>query len=265
MNSRLNFIDQNARLGSQVEIGPFSTIYGDVVIGDHTWIGPNVTIMDGARIGDHCRIFPGAVIAAPPQDLKYRGESTTVTIGNHTTIRECATINRGTALDRGDTSIGNHCLIMAYVHVAHDCIIGDEVILANSVQMAGHVHIHTSAVIGGTTAIHQFVQIGMHSMVSGGSLVKKDVPPYVTMAHEPLAYCGINAEGMRRRGFAGDKMNEIQDIYRLFYLSGLNTSEAFSRIKSLMAPSAERDEILRFIEHSKRGITRGRTSKIYGD
>lgn len=257
MDQALSSISKKAKIGSEVTVGPFSTIYGDVEIGDFTWIGPNVTIMDGARIGKHCKIFPGTVISAEPQDLKYQGEPSTVTIGDHTTIRECVTINRGTVLDRSDTRVGNHCMLMAYTHIAHDCVIGNRVILANAVQMAGHVHIGDYAFVGGTTAIHQFVQIGAHSMISGGCLVRKDVPPYVTAAREPLAYAGINSIGLRRRGFSDEKIRELQDIYRWFYVSGLNTTEALSKIRLELPPSPERDEILRFIERSNRGLMRG--------
>lgn len=257
MNSALTSIDPTAKIGQNVTIGPFTTIQGNVEIGDGTAIGSNVTIMNGARIGTHCKIFPGAVIAAEPQDLKYNGESSTVTIGNHTTIRECVTINRGTALDRSDTHIGDHCVVMAYTHIAHDCVIGNHVILANGVQMAGHVHIENYAFIGGTTAIHQFVHIGAHAMISGGCLVRKDVPPYVTAAREPLSYAGVNAVGMRRRDFTNEKINEIQDIYRWFYLKGLNTTDALDKIKLACTPSTERDAIVTFMEQSNRGLMRG--------
>lgn len=213
--------------------------------------------MDGARIGKHCKIYPGAVISAPPQDLKYKGESSTVSIGDHTVIRECVTINKGTALDRSETSIGSHCLLMAYVHVAHDCVIKNNVILANAVQMAGHVHISDYAFVGGTSAIHQFVKIGAHTMIGGGSLVRKDVPPYITAAREPLSYAGINSIGLRRRGFSNEQINEIQEVYRIIYLSGLNNASALDKIKLELNPSPERDHIIRFIENSSRGMIRG--------
>lgn len=250
-------VSTRAQIGTNVSIGPFSYIADDVTIGDDTWIGPNVTIMDGARIGERCRIFPGAVIAAEPQDLKYRGEPTTVTIGHDTTIRECVTINKGTALDRSNTYVGNHCVLMAYTHIAHDCVINDHVILANSVQMAGHVHLGQHAFVGGTTAIHQFVKIGAHSMISGGSLVRKDVPPFITAARDPLAYAGVNSTGLRRRGFSNEKIREIQDIYRVFYLSALNNSDALDKIKLEQPPTPERDDIIKFIEDSSRGLVRG--------
>ena len=177
MNQPLANIHPDARIGNNVRIEPFATIAADVEIGDDCWIGPNAVIMDGARIGKGVQIFPGAIISSVPQDLKFAGEKTSTIIGDYTVIREYATVSRGTA-DRFKTEIGNHCLIMAYVHVAHDCIIGNHCIIANSVQLAGHVIIEDFVVIGGTSAVHQFVKIGAHAMVSGGSLVRKDVPPY---------------------------------------------------------------------------------------
>jgi UDP-N-acetylglucosamine acyltransferase len=213
--------------------------------------------MDGARIGKNCRIFPGSVISAPPQDLKYKGEPTTVTIGDNTVIRECVTLNRGTALDKNTTAIGQNCLLMAYVHVAHDCLIGNSVIVANAVQLAGHIDVQDYAFVGGVSAVHQFVKIGAHAMVSGGSLVRKDVPPFTKAARVPLGYSGINSIGLRRRGFSSEKINEIQEIYRIIYLSGLNNTMALNEIELKMTPSKERDEILNFIRNSERGIMRG--------
>jgi UDP-N-acetylglucosamine acyltransferase len=254
MNQTLAYIHPEARIAQHVVIEPFTTIYGDVEIGEGTWIGPNVTIMEGARIGKNCKIFPGAVISAPPQDLKYKGEPSTVTIGDNTTIRECVTLNRGTALDKNTTIIGQNCLVMAYVHVAHDCIIGNNVIISNSVQLAGHIEVQDYVNIGGTTAIQQFVKIGTSAFVSGGALVRKDVPPFVKAAREPLAYCGINSVGLRRRGFSNEKINEIQEIYRNIYLRGLNNADALDVIELEMAPSKERDEVLHFVRTSERGI-----------
>lgn len=257
MNHHLAFIHPDASIGENVTIEPFTYIDQGVTIGDNSKIGPNVTIKAGTTLGNNCQVYPGAVIGAEPQDLKFAGEYSTVSIGNDVIIRECVTINRGTALDKGDTYIGNHVVLMAYTHIAHDCIIGDHVILANSVQMAGHVHIGNYAFLGGTTAVHQFVKIGAHAMISGGSLVRKDVPPYVTAARDPLSYMGVNSIGLRRRGFGNDKINELQDIYRVFYVSGLNNTDALEKIKTEMTPSTERDEIIRFIEESSRGLMRG--------
>ncbi|MDQ3535055.1 MAG: acyl-ACP--UDP-N-acetylglucosamine O-acyltransferase [Bacteroidota bacterium] len=257
MNQPLAYIHPEAKIASNVVIDPFSSINKNVEIDEGTWIGSNVTIMEGARIGKNCKIFPGAVISAPPQDLKYKGEATTVTIGDNTIIRECVTLNRGTALDKNTTAIGENCLIMAYVHIAHDCIIGNNVIIANSVQLAGHIEIQDYAFIGGTSAVHQFVKIGAHALISGGSLVRKDVPPYTKAAREPLSYCGINTIGLRRRGYSNEKINEVQEIYRHVYLKGLNNSKALDIIELEMPASKERDEIIFFIRSSDRGIMKG--------
>ncbi|WP_291399624.1 acyl-ACP--UDP-N-acetylglucosamine O-acyltransferase [Daejeonella sp.] len=253
----LAYIHPQAKIADTVVIEPFVTIYKDVVIGEGTWIGSNVTIMDGARIGKNCRIFPGAVVSAPPQDLKYKGEPSTVTVGDNTIIRECVTLNRGTALDKNTTTIGSNCLLMAYVHVAHDCVIGNNVIIANSVQLAGHIEVQDFAFIGGASAVHQFVSIGAHSIISGGSLVRKDVPPYTKAGREPLSYVGINSVGLRRRGFTSDQINEIQDIYRTIFLKKFNVSKALDIIETEREPTEIRDEILDFIRNSNRGVMKG--------
>ncbi|MFN5372431.1 MAG: acyl-ACP--UDP-N-acetylglucosamine O-acyltransferase [Bacteroidia bacterium] len=252
----LAYIHPNAKIARGVTVDPFAVIHGDVEIGEGTWIGSNVTIMDGARIGKNCRIFPGAVIAAIPQDLKFDGEKTTVEIGDNVTIRDCVTINRGTN-DRMTTRVGEHTLIMAYVHLAHDCLVGSHCIIANAVNMAGHVVVGDHAVIGGMSAVHQFVHIGAHVMISGGSLVRKDVPPYVKAGREPLSYAGINSIGLRRRGYSNEAITAIQDIYRILYVSGLNTTDALARIEAEMPATSERDEIILFIQNAKRGIMRG--------
>jgi UDP-N-acetylglucosamine acyltransferase len=256
MTHPLTSIHPSAILGSNVSIDPFSVIHEDVEIGDGTWIGSNVTIFPGARIGKNVRIFPGAVISAIPQDLKFGGEVTTAEIGDHTTIRECATINRGTS-DRMKTVIGKHCLIMAYVHVAHDCVVGDHCIIANSVQMAGHVNLGDFAIIGGSSAVHQFANIGRHVMISGGSLVRKDVPPFTKSGREPLTYAGINSIGLKRRGFTDERIAEIQEVYRYVYLKGLNNQDALTQIEANIQASPERDEIITFIRNSERGIMKG--------
>ena len=253
----LAYIHPQAKIAENVVIEPFVTIYKDVVIGEGTWIGSNVTIMDGARIGKNCRIFPGAVVSAPPQDLKYKGEPSTVTIGDNTIIRECVTLNRGTELDKNTTTIGSNCLLMAYVHVAHDCVIGNNVIIANSVQLAGHIEVQDFAFIGGASAVHQFVSIGAHSIISGGSLVRKDVPPYTKAGREPLSYVGINSVGLRRRGFTSDQINEIQDIYRTIFRKKLNISKSLDIIETEREPTEIRDEILDFIRNSNRGVMKG--------
>jgi UDP-N-acetylglucosamine acyltransferase len=253
----LAYIHPQAKIAENVVIEPFVTIYKDVVIGEGTWIGSNVTIMDGARIGKNCRIFPGAVVSAPPQDMKYKGEASTVTIGDNTIIRECVTLNRGTALDKNTTTIGSNCLLMAYVHIAHDCVIGNNVIIANSVQLAGHIEVQDYAFIGGASAIHQFVSIGAHSIISGGSLVRKDVPPYTKAGREPLSYVGINSVGLRRRGFTSEKINEIQDIYRTIFLKKYNISRALEIIETEREATEIRDEIIDFIRNSNRGVMKG--------
>ena len=255
MISPLASIHPDARIGDQVEIGPFTTIGADVEVGNGTWIGPNVTIMDGARIGTDCRIFSGAVLSAIPQDLKFQGESTTVEIGDRSTIRECVTINRGTKA-YGKTMVGKDCLIMAYVHIAHDCIIGDHVILVNSVALAGHVEIGDYGIVSGLSAVHQFVKIGAHVMIGGGAMVRKEVPPFITAAGEPLAYAGVNSVGLKRRNFSQEDINEIQTLYRTLYQSGKNVSQAVNRIKEMHSNQPLADFILSFIEQSDRGLIR---------
>jgi len=252
----LAYIHPDAKIAANVVIEPFSVIDKNVKIGEGTWIGPNVNIFEGARIGKNVKIFPGASISAIPQDLKFSGEDTNAIIGDNTIIRECVTISRGTK-DKFKTKIGKNCLLMAYVHVAHDCVIGNHCILVNAVQIAGHVDIENYAIIGGASAIHQFVKIGTHAMVSGGSLVRKDVPPYTKAAREPLSYSGINSIGLRRRGYSSDKIIEIQEIYRQIYLRGKNNSMALDILELEMKPSKERDEIIRFVRSSDRGIMKG--------
>lgn len=256
MNQPLSYVHPQAKIAKNVVIEPYVTIDKNVVIGEGTWIGPNVCIMEGARIGRNCKIFPGAVISAIPQDIKFDNEDTTAIIGDNTTIREFVSINRGTKATH-QTVVGSNCLLMAYVHVAHDCIIGNNCILANNATLAGHVTIEDWAIIGGLSAIHQFVSIGVHAMISGGSLVRKDVPPYTKAAREPLSYAGINSIGLRRRGYSAEKIKEIQEIYRILYLKGLNNSQAISLIETKMPATSERDEVISFIQNSKRGIMRG--------
>lgn len=256
MHQPLAYIHPEAKIASNVVVEPFTTISKDVEIGEGTWIGPNVTIMEGARIGKNCRIFPGAVISAVPQDLKFGGENSLAIIGDNTTIRECVTINRGTVAS-GKTVIGNNCLLMAYAHVAHDCLIGNNCILVNSVALGGHVEIGDFAIIGGLSAVHQFVSIGSHAMISGGSLVRKDIPPFVKAAKEPISFVGINSIGLRRRGFDSEKINEIQQIYRTLFQQNNNTHQALDIIEAEMNATPERDEIISFIRNSQRGIMKG--------
>ncbi len=249
-------IHPDAKIGEGVTIEPFSTVYGDVEIGDGTWIGPNVTIMDGARIGKNCRIFPGAVISAIPQDLKFAGEVTTAEIGDNTTIRECVTMNRGTS-DRMTSKVGDNCLLMAYVHVAHDCIIGNNVILANCVNLAGHVTIEDHAILEGLVAVQQFLRIGAHAFIAGGSLVRKNVPPFVKAAREPLGYVGINSVGLKRRGFDETTIRDVEHIYRLIYVHNDNTSKGVDAVLRELPDSVHRENILSFIKGSEKGIMRG--------
>jgi UDP-N-acetylglucosamine acyltransferase len=261
MNQPLAYVHPGAKIARNVVIDPFTTIHSNVEIGEGTWIGSNVTIMEGARIGKNCNIFPGAVISAVPQDLKFGGEDSLTVIGDNTTIRECVTINRGTVA-AGKTVVGNNCLIMATAHIAHDCIIGDNVIIVNGVLLGGHVTVGNYAVVGGLSAVHQFISIGDHAMISGGSLLRKDVPPFSKAAKEPLSYVGINSVGLRRRGFSTEKIREIQDIYRILYQKNYNTSQAMSIIEAEMEATPERDEILDFIRNSSRGIMKGYTGSV---
>jgi acyl-[acyl-carrier-protein]-UDP-N-acetylglucosamine O-acyltransferase len=256
MKQPLAYIHPAAKIAPSVVIDPFVTIDQNVEIGEGTRIGSNVTILEGARIGKNCTIFPGAVIGAIPQDLKFRGEETVAIIGDNTTIRECVTVNRGTAA-KGRTVVGNNCLIMAYSHVAHDCIVGNNVIISNASQLAGEVIVDDFAVIGGGSLIHQFCHIGPHVMLQGGALVNKDIPPYVKAAREPIAYAGVNSIGLRRRNFSNDTIRDIQDTYRYLYLSSMNVSDALERIEAELPATKERDEIILFVKNSKRGIIRG--------
>jgi UDP-N-acetylglucosamine acyltransferase len=239
-----------------VIIEPFATIEKNVEIGEGTWIGPNAVIMEGARIGKNCKIFPGAVISAIPQDLKFIGEETIAVIGDNTTIRECVTINRGTQAS-WETRVGNNCLIMAYVHLGHDCVIGNNCILANNATLAGHVIVEDFAILNGLTAVQQFIRIGSHTYVAGGTLVRKDVPPFTKAAREPISYVGINSVGLQRRGFANEQIEHIQNIYRYIYLRKLNVNNALDLIEKELLQTPERDQILSFIRNSQVGIMRG--------
>jgi UDP-N-acetylglucosamine acyltransferase len=259
MSRELAFIHPDAKIGENVVIEPFAYIAGDVEIGDETWVGPNSTILDGARIGKKCRIFPSSVISAIPQDLKFVGEETTAEIGNNTTIRECVTINRGTKA-RGKTTIGDNCLLMAYVHIAHDCEIGNNIIIGNASQIAGEVEIDDFAILSSSVLVHQFSKIGGHVMVSGGTKVRKDIPPFVTAALEPLSYMGLNSVGLRRRKFSTDIINSIADSYRILYSGNFNIPNALKEIEEKIPPTKERDMILDFVKNSDRGIMKGNAS-----
>ena len=257
MIKKNNFINEKAIIGKSVKIEPFSVIDENVIIGNNCWIGNNVTIYSGARIGNNVKIFPGAVISAIPQDMKFDGEETVVEIGDNTIIRECATINKGT-IDTNKTIIENDCLIMAYVHIAHDCIVKNNSILVNAVQIGGHSIIDEHAIIGGGSVIHQFTKIGKYSMTAGGSVIRKDIPPYCKAGKNPLKYMGINSIGLKRKGFSKDVIDNIQEIYRILYFDGLNNSEASSKISNDIIDSNEKSEILDFISKSDRGLIKGK-------
>ncbi len=253
----LRVIHPNAKIGNNVTIGPFTVIEEDVIIGDNTRIESNVHIFNGARIGEGCHIFPGASVSATPQTKSLLDEPTTLEIGNGSVIRECCTLNRGNMKFGGRTIIGEECLLMAYVHVAHDCIIGNNSILANNVTLAGHIEIGDWATLGGMVAVHQFVRIGEQTMIGGGSLVRKDVPPFVTAAREPLSYAGINTLGLRRRGFSTEEMHHIEDIYRRLFVQGFSTRKALKIIEQEVEASAYRDQITNFVRDAKRGLMKG--------
>ncbi len=246
-------IHPNAKIAKNAIIDAFVSISEDVEIGENTHIHPNVVIYDGARIGNNVTIFPGAVISATPQDLKYQGEKTTAVVGDGTIIREYVTVNKGTAA-KMKTIVGKNCLIMAYSHVAHDCILGNNIILANGVQLAGEVEVDDFAILGGGTLVHQFTRIGKHVMTQGGLLLGKDIPPYVKSAREPAAYVGVNSIGLRRRQFSNEKITYIQDIYRIIFNSGLNYKDALRKVIDTVEDSPEKEEIVNFIRTAKRGL-----------
>lgn len=253
MISPLAHIHPEAKIGMDVKIDPFAVVEKNVIIGDGSHVMSHVVILENTTIGKSCRVFPGAVLGAIPQDLKFAGEVTSVIIGDSTTIRECVTVNRGTK-EKWKTVVGNNCLLMAYCHIAHDCILGDHVIIANSVQLAGHVEIGDHAIIGGMAAAIQFSKIGAHTYIAGGTEVIKDVPPYIKAGRSPLSYVGVNSVGLQRRGFSSEKINSISEIYRNIYLRGLNISQATRIIEKELPDSDEKTEILQFIKDSKRGI-----------
>lgn len=253
MISNLAYIHPDAKLGQGVVVEPFAYVAGDVEIGEGTWLGPHAVVLDGARVGRDCKIHTGAVVSGVPQDLKFRGEYTTAIVGDRTVLRESVTVNRGTA-SRGTTIVGSDCLLMAYVHIGHDCIVGNHVVLANEVSVAGEVEIEDWAIIGGMTGIHQFTRIGAHSMTGAMSRLNKDVPPFAKAGHEPISFVGINAIGLRRRGFTTEQIGHIQDIHRILFQSDLSVSSAVARIEREVPQSEDRDHILKFIQGSKRGL-----------
>lgn len=256
MISPLANVSPKAKIGANVTIEAFATVYEDVEIGDNTHIHPNAIIYPDTTIGSGCQIFPGALVGVVSQDLKYKGEKAKTTIGNNTIIREYATIHKGTA-DRMITSIGNNCMIMGYAHVAHDCIIGNNVILANYVGLAGHVTIEDFVIIEGYTAIQQFSVIGAHSFLAGASKVRKNVPPYIRVARDPLQYIGVNTVGLTRRGFDKEVINQIEDIYRLIFVRGHNITNALELVEQEIADTEIRKQIVDFIRSSSDGIIKG--------
>lgn len=256
MINKLSSVSADAKLGEGVIVEPFTTIYDDVIIGENTKIGPNVTIYPGTRIGKNCEIFPGSVIGVIPQDLKFQGEYTTVEIGDYTKIRECVTIHRGTE-DKKKTVVGSNCLIMGYVHIAHDCIIGNNVILANYTGLSGHCQIDDFAILEGKVAAQQFMHIGAHAFVAGASLVRKNVPPFVRAAREPLSYAGINAVGLRRRGFTDEDIKHIEDIYRILFIQNNNISKGLDTIRDELPETVFKTQVIDFIESCEKGIIRG--------
>ena len=259
MISSLASIHPNARIGNNVIVEPFAVIHDHVIIGDDAHIMSHAVILPHSHIGKACKIFPGAVIGAIPQDLKFLGEETTVEIGDHTTIRECVTVNRGTK-EKWKTLVGSHCLLMAYSHVAHDCIIGNHAILANGVQVAGHVEIGDFAIIGGLCGIQQFTRIGKHAYIGGQTAIRKDVPPYVKAAREPISYVGINVVGLHRRNFPHHQIEAISQIYHLLFVGNHSTTSGINLVKDKMPDNEIKSEILQFIQDSKIGVIK-RSSK----
>ena len=254
--SPLASVHPKASIGDQVVIEPFAHIHEDVIIGEGTKIHSNAVLYPGTRIGKHCEIFPGAVVGVIPQDLKFEGEYTLVEIGDHTVIRECVTIHRGTN-DMKATRIGSHCLLMTYVHVAHDCQIGNHVILASYTGLSGHVTIDDYAILEGKVAAQQFTHIGKHTFIGGASLIRKNVPPYIKAAREPLTFAGVNSIGLRRRGFEEEAIREIEELYRVLFIQNSNISKGIKAIAENMDKTETRDEILDFINSAEKGIIRG--------
>ncbi len=254
-------VHPGAKLGENVEVGPYAFIDDNVEIGEGTVIYPHATVFQYVKMGKNCAVFPGAVVGAVPQDLKFEGEVTYVEIGDRVTIRECATINRGTAASgKRVTKIGDDTLIMSYVHVAHDCTVGRHCILVSYVGIAGETDVDDWAILGGSTVVHQFTHIGKHAMVGGGSKVNKDIPPYSLCGRDPICFAGINIVGLRRRGFESDTIRNIKDIYDTLYFQGFNISDACAKIEAGFPDSEEKHEIINFVRNSKRGIVRGNDS-----
>lgn len=256
MISSLASVSKDAQIGQNVRIDPFAVIHEDVIIGNGTRIHSNVALYPGTRIGEDCEVFPGAVLGVVPQDLKFDNEYTNVEIGNNTKIRECVTIHRGTS-DKMKTAVGDNCLLMTYVHIAHDCQIGNNVILASYTGLSGHVIIDDFAILEGKVAAQQFAHIGKHAFIGGASLIRKDVPPYIKAAREPLTFAGVNSVGLRRRGYTDEQVREIEDIYRTIYVQNSNLSKGVDAVLQSMDKTPLRDEIIGFIQASDKGVIRG--------
>lgn len=247
-------VSPEAKIGENIEIGPYAIIEADVEIGDNCQIGPHACIYDGARIGNNVKILQSAAVSNIPQDLKFDPDfKSQFIIGDNTTIREFATLHRGTE-DLGYSKIGNNCLVMAYAHVAHDCVIGDNCIIVNCVQVGGHARIDDYAIIGGSTPVHQFSKIGAHAMVGGGLRVVNDIPPFIMASGEPLRFGSVNIVGLRRRGFTNDQISNIKEAYKLLYRSGLNTTQAKEKIMEKFPDDDCVGKIIEFINNSDRGI-----------
>jgi len=251
-----SIVDPGARLGRDVQVGPFTVIGPDVEIGDGTWIGPHVVINGPCRIGRNNRIFQFASIGEAPQDLKYAGEPTRLEVGDRNVIRECVTFSRGTAGGGGVTRVGSDSLFMAYVHVAHDCQVGDRVVFANNATLAGHVHVGSSTVLGGFVGIHQFCKIGEGVMMGVGAVALKDVPPYLMVYGNPASPFGLNLRGLKRRGLSGGSIDILKEAYKIVYRSGLTANDALKRLEPLTAQVPEAGVFAEFIRTSGRGIIR---------
>jgi UDP-N-acetylglucosamine acyltransferase len=248
-------VDKTAELAAGVEIGPFTIIGEEVTIGDGSRIASHVLVDEGTILGKNCRIHHGAVLGTIPQDLKFEGEKTILRLGDNNVVREYATLNRGTQ-ERGETTIGSGCLFMAYSHVAHDCVIGNNAILANCVNFGGHVKVGEFAIIGGLVPVHQFVQIGEHAIVGGGYRVPKDVCPYSMVAGNPLKTMGLNLVGLKRRGFSPQTIGTLKEAFKLLFFSNLNTTQALAAIENNVEPSPEVSKLIDFVRKSERGITK---------
>jgi UDP-N-acetylglucosamine acyltransferase len=256
MVSKLAFVHSDAKIGKDVTIEPFAYIAGNVVIGDGTWVGPNAVILDGARIGKNCRIFPSAVFSGIPQDLKFQGEESIAELGDNSTVREGVTVNRGT-VSKGKTVVGSNTLLMAYVHIGHDCSIGNNCIIGNTCGLAGEVVVDDFAIVSGGTLVHQFSKIGGHVIIGAAGRVRIDVPPFIKADREPLAYMGLNTVGLTRRGFDKDRIDEIHEIYRVIYQKGMNNTQGIDYVENNFKSSPDRDYIIDFFRKSERGVIRG--------